>query len=126
MAPEIIQQIRALRARGKSFTVISRVLGLSRLTCRRWASVETYEKLRAYKREYTAKKRNPLMYTRVIPLGQGGWPKRAFIYRRDSDKEPVFIFNRAGPSKNWKGHNFYAMSLAQVKAWALVQPEFTS
>lgn len=66
------------------------------------------------------------MFVRVIPLGQGGWPKRAFLYRTAEAKEPVFTFNRGGPSKNWKGHGFYAMSLAQVRAWAAQQKEFTS
>lgn len=64
------------------------------------------------------------MFVRVIPLGPGGWPKRAFLYRDPHDKLPIFIFNRGGPSKNWKGHGFYAMSLAQVRAWAEKQKEF--
>lgn len=66
------------------------------------------------------------MFVRVIPLGPGGWPKRAFLFRDIHDKLPIFTFNRGGPSKNWKGHGVYFMSLAQVRAWAEKQPEFTS
>lgn len=53
---------------------------------------------------------------RTIPLGPGGWPKRAFFHR-PGDELPTYIFTRNGPTKNWKGHGVYFMSLARVKKW---------
>ena len=119
-----VREIRTLRANGKSFQVISRILGLSRLTCWRWATDENQQKLAKYKRDYLDRKRHPLMFTRTIPEGPGGWPKTCFIFRRPNEDSPIFTFHRTAAHKKWAGHGQYFTKLARVKEWAKAQKEF--
>lgn len=121
----VLRRIRELHEKGLSYRRISELVGFSELTCWRHAKDENHEKLTNYKRDYLARKRNPLLYVRTIPLGPGGWPKKAEIYSRRDDSAPVFTFTRVAPRKLWIGPNGVRFSkLGAVKAWALEQPAF--